>query len=349
MFLHSQSLISLVVWGGMDAAVYHMPDPNIGEISATVWEHKIGKKPTDVIFTSRAFFFSMGDDGFKEEVNGGRVFELGQEYAENTNFHSYGEMDQLDTTRINVFDALRFDQKICAGTVVISELERLRAEVAAVGAGKYPLLEEKLENGKDSHIADMNRQMLGSASSGTDIGGVQFIISTTPTTGSVGGVNRATFTFHRNRQTSGAQSVSAYDNLRASWTTIYNQCSLGGVKNVPRWVCTDRPSMQGYEQILVAIEQLADAKMKADSDIAFANDMLKFKGAKVYYDEDSVAGNAYFYNNVNLKVAYLKGGWMKMYPPRDPHNQLANTHKVMTVLNLVTNGSRHLGVVSAIT
>jgi len=323
-----------------------MPDPNIGEVASTVWEKKFGTKPTDNIFTSRAFFFSMGKDGFKEEADGGRVFEHGVEFAENTNFHSYGEADELDTTRLSVFDAARYDPKICAGTVTYSALEELRAQARM---GKYDVMAEKLENGKDSHISDMNRQMLGDGVPANDIDGIQFLISTTPTTGSVGGINRATFSFWRNRQNSGAQSVSAFDNLRSSWTTTYNQCSLGGIKNTPRWICTDRPSMQGYEQILVAIEQIAEAKMKDQADIAFSNEMLKFKGAKVYFDEDAAAGNAYFYNNTNLKVDYYKGGWMKIFPPRDPHNQLMMVHKVATFCNLATNGSRHLGVVSALT
>lgn len=322
-----------------------MADPNIGELSATVWEKKFGTRPTDNIFLSRAFFFSMGKDGFREEADGGRVFEYGVEFAENTNFHSYGEVDELDTTRISVFDAARFDPKICAGTVVISELERLRAQARS---GKYDLLKIKLENGKNSHISDMNRQLLGAGAGANDIQGIQIPISTTPTTGSVGGINGATFSFWRNRQNSGAQSVSAYDNLRSALTTTYNQCSLGGVKNIPRWVCTDRPSFQGYEQILVAIEQIAQMQMKEKADIAFANEMLRFKGATMFFDEDASAGNAYLYNNTNLKVDYYKGGWMKMYPPKDPHNQLVLVNKVATFCNLGTNARRHLGVVNAI-
>lgn len=322
-----------------------MADPNLGQPASSFWEARMGKKPTDNIFTSRAFFLSMGKDGFKEESGGGRVFEYGVMFAENTNFHSYGEADELDTTRISVFDAARYDQKIVAGTVVYSELERLRSES---GGGKFDYLPEILNNGMDSMKADMNRQMLGSATTGTDITGIQAIISSTPTTGSVGGINRATFSFWRNRQNSGAQSVSAYDNFRSALTTTYNQCSLGGVKNTPRWVQTDRTSFQGYEQILVAIEQIAEARMKDDSDIAFKNDMLKFKGAVMFFDEDAVASEARMYNNVNLKVPYLKGGWMKLFPPNDPYNQLMVVQKSMTVCNLATNASRHLGVVTAI-
>ena len=323
-----------------------MADPNIGQAAASFWESRMGKKPTDNIFTSRAFFLSMNKDGFKEEVGGGRVFELGVMFAENTNFRSYGEVEELDTTRFNVFDAARFDQKILAGTIVYSELERLRS---LNGGGKFDYLAEILNNGMESHKADLNRQLLGSATTGNDINGIQVVISSTPTTGSVGGISRAAYSFWRNRQNSGAQSVSAYDNFRSALTTTYNQCSLGGVKNIPRWVQTDRASMQGYEQILVAIEQIAEAKMKQDSDIAFENEMLKFKGARMFFHEDAVAGEARLYNNVNLKVAYLKGGWMKMFPPNDPYNQLAVVHKTMTVANLVTNASRHLGVVTAIT
>jgi hypothetical protein len=323
-----------------------MTDVNLGEVGASTWEARMGKKPTDNIFNSRAFFFSMGKDGFKEESNGGRVFEYGVEFAENSNFHAYGEMDELDTTRIQVFDAARFDQKICAGTVVFSELERLRN--SGDGSKLDDYMASKVDNGRNSHIADMNRQMLGLGTSSIEIEGIQKIISTTPTTGSVGGINGQTWTFWRNRQNSGAQSVSAFDNLRSALTTTYNQCSLGGVENVPRWVMMDRPSFQGYEQILVAIEQIAEARMKETGDIAFKNEFLKFKGAQAFFDEDAPAGNAYLYNNTNLKVPYLKGGWMKMYPPRDPHNQLTSVNKVMTVANLASNARRHLGVVNSI-
>src|SRR5688572_864311 len=80
-------------------------DPQLGQVAASVWEAKIGKKPTDNIFTSRALFFAFGEDGFKEEVDGGRLFERSVEYAENTTHAVQGELDNLDTSRIDVFDA----------------------------------------------------------------------------------------------------------------------------------------------------------------------------------------------------------------------------------------------------
>lgn len=323
-------------------------DPNLGEVAATVWEQKFGSKPTDNIFLSNALFYFLGEQGFKEEADGGRLIEFGLEYAENSTFKSYSELDTLDTTRVSVFDAARFDWKINAGTVVYSELERLRAQAAS---GKYDLIAEKLENGKTSHIAAMNRQMWsdGTGNGAADIGGVQLIISSTPTTGSVGQINRATFSFWRSQQTSGAKTTTAFDNLRAAMRSIYNQCSRGGVEETPMAWMTTRTVFEGYESILIANEHITYEDKRQGADAGIKNTLLKFKGADGSYDEAAPSGNLYFFNNQALKFVYLSGGWMKMYPKVDPANQLANVHKVATFGNLGTNQSRRLGVVTAIT
>lgn len=324
-----------------------MPDPNIGQLAASVWEAKIGTKPTDNIFNSRALFYALNKKGFKEQTDGGRLIEMPIMYAENTTFKSYGEFDLLDTTRIDVFDAARYEWKIAAGTVVYSDLEELRAQA---GNRKFDVLAEKLENGKDSHIANLNRQMWsdGSGNGGKDIEGIQKIISTTPTLGVLGGINRATFPFWRNRQVTGSLSLTPFDNLRSSWTTCYNLCGLGGLKKLPTSIVTTRPIMEGYEGTLVPNSRYERSDRTDHGDAGFANDALQFKGAPVFFDEDAPAGNAYFINSDNLKVVYLKGGWMKMYPEVDPANQLSNVHKVATFCNMATNAERHLGVVSAI-
>lgn len=324
-----------------------MADVAIGQLAASVWEAKIGDKPTDNVFNSRALFFALNKGGFKQQTDGGRLIEFTLAYAENTNFHSYGEFDELDQSRISTFDASRFEWKIAAGTVVYSELERLRA---AAGNRKFDVIAEKLDNGKESHIADLNRQMWsdGTGNGSQDIGGVQLLISSTPTTGTVGGINRATWSFHRNRQNSGAMTSTAFDNIRSVWTTTYNQCSLGGLKKQPQSIITTRTIHEGYAGTMVQQIRYGRKEQSGAADANFLNEALQFMGADVFYDEDAPAGNAYFVGDT-LKVVYLKGGWMKMYPEVDPANQLSNVHKVATFANMGTNASRHLGVCTAIT
>jgi hypothetical protein len=323
-----------------------MPDPNLGQVAASVFEAKVGKKPTDNIFNSRALFYLLGEQGFKEEVSGGRLFEVSIEYAENTTHAMQGEMDEIDTTRIDVFDAARYNQKIAAGTVVYSDLEKLRN---AAENRKFDVIAGKLENGKNSHIALLNRQMWGDGTGPNDIDGVQKLISITPTTGTVGGISRSAFSFWRNKQTSGAKTATAFDNLNAALRSIHNQCSLGGTENKPTGVVGDRASFEGYESTLVTLNRYMKDDRKSGGDAAFMNDALEYKGLPMMYDEDAPAGEFRFVNKKFLKVWYLAGGWMKMYPAVDPANQLSNVHKLATFLGMGTTASRHLGVVSAIT
>ena len=189
----------------------------------------------------------------------------------------------------------------------------------------------------------------GTGNGSQDIGGVQLIISTTPTTGSVGGINRATWSFWRNQQDTGTKTTNAFDNLRSAMRSNYNKCSRGGVEETPQAWITTRTVFEGYESILLANERIEYIDKKQGADAGIKNTLLKFKGADGSFDEAAPSGNLYFFNNQNLKLCYLSGGWMKMYPKVDPANQLSNVHKVASFLQMGTNNSRRLGVVSAIT
>lgn len=325
-----------------------MADPNLGQVPATAWEAVMTDKPTDNIFTSQALLYLFGEKGFKEDAAGGRLFEDTIEYATNPTFKSYGEMETLDTTRIDVFDAARYEQKIFAGTVVFSDLEELRN---AVENRKVDVIKGKLSNGSNSATEALDLMLYGdgTGNGGKDMDGLAKHVSSTPTTGTVGGINAASFSFWRNRQTSGAKTSTAFDNYRAALTSIYNQCSLGGTERTPTGIISDRASFEGYESLLVAIERLFRADAKKDADISFVNDAIAFKGKPYVYDEQATSGTAFVLNNNYLKVSYLKGGWMKMKDPVEPANQLARVHRVLTVGNMTSKARRHNGVVTAIT
>lgn len=300
--------------------------------------------PQDNYFTSQQLLSLFGSDGFKEQANGGTLFEDTIEYAGNTTFKSYSELETLDTTRINVFDCARYDQKIYAGTVVFSDLEELRN---AAENRKIDIIAAKLENGISSSRQYLNQMLWldGTGNGGKDLDGLAKFISATPTTGTVGGIDRGTFPFWRNRQNSGAKTTTIYDNLVSAVTTTYNQCSLGGSEMAPTGLCSDRATYEGYESTMVKIERMTTDD-HANGDIAFKNN-LAFKGKPWVYDEDATADQVQLLNNAVLKVSYLKGGWMKMKDPIDPANQLSTVHKVITVGNMTAKACRHLGVVTS--
>ena len=322
-----------------------MADPNIGQAAASVWSNVIGAQPSDQIRGALALFQILGDDGFKEEAGGGYTFDFSLEYANNPSFGSVGEFDTLDTTRYDTFDCAQYSWKINAGTVVYSELERLRS---TAGSQKFDVIAQKLENGKNSHLAAMNTQLFGdgTGNAGKDFDGLTKIIPTSPITGTVGAINRATFSWFRSQTTSAAKTTTAFDNLRSTWRSTYNKCSRGGTQEFPTGIVTSRTVMEGYEGTLIANERyLMEGKKSRSANGGMDNSGLMFKTCDVKYDEDcSPSDSAYFLNPKVLKLVYLKGGWMHMYPQVDPANALSNVHKVATFANLGTSNSRRLGV-----
>lgn len=319
-----------------------MATVNQGQVIATVWEQKLGGKPRDNIFTSRALFYALGPKGFKQQADGGRLIEFTIEYAENSTNGMIGELDTLDTTRIDVFDCARFDWRIAAGTVTFSDLEELRA---AASSGKIDLVAEKLDNGRDSHIALLNRQCWGAGTGSNDIDGLQKLISTSPTSGTVGGIDRASFSFWRNKAGDATKTTTQFDNLRAKMRNVYNSCSLGGVKMKPKVAITDQTTFEGYEGILLANERIEYQDKQKGADAGILNGSLLFKDIPLFYDEDAAAASVFFLNPEVLKFVYLKGGWMKLKPAVEPANQLASIYRIATFGNLGTSASRHLGVV----
>jgi len=326
-----------------------MAEPNIGQVAASAWEYVHSGGPTDNIFTSQALLFLLREGGYEEYADGGRLFEYDVEYAVNPTFKSVSEMEQLDTTRADVFDAARYEQKIWAGTVTFSDLEGLRN---AVGGRKFDIVKKKLKNGTNSALEGMDGMLFGdgTGNGGKDMNGLKSIIPDDPTTGTVGGINAATWTFWRSRQTAGTKTTNAFDNLRASLESVHNQCSLGGTDKKPTGLVTTRTVFEGYMSLITTIERLVkDGGGEAEADLGWLNDAIRFKGIPMVYDEQCNSGTAYFVNKNFLKLTILKGAWMKMKQPVDPADQLATVHRVMTVGNLCASARRHLGCVTAIT
>ena len=322
-----------------------MPDPNVGVIIASSWNALVNDTPEDNIFIDNWLLNRIkAGDGFLA-VDGGDIITASLEYAVNGTVGSYTDTEAISTTRQDVFDRAQFTWKEYAGTVVHSELENA---INQGGARKFDLLDRKLKNLKSSfdRVFDIDMHSDGTGNNSKQIGGLQARILTSPTTGTTGGINRANFSFWRNQQASGAKTTSAFDNLRASWRSIYNLCSNGVAGEHPKFIETDRASFEGLEGLLLANERFTT---KEQADGGFKNEVLKFKGALAAYGPNVVAGSAYFMNPMFIKLAYQKGHWYKAGETVEPANQTVKVFKVHTIAQLIVTNMRMLGVVNGIT
>ncbi len=321
-----------------------MPNPNVGQTQASSWEAVVGTKPEDNIFDEYWLLDQLSKGKSFLSVNGGRTINGPVEYAVNTTVRSYSDTETLDTTRIDVFDEFQYNWKEYAGTVVMSELERAKNQ----GEGqKFGLEAAKMENLRNSMRKALNEGCFsdGTGNSSKDIGGLLHIVPDDPTTGTVGSINRGTFTFWRSQQTT--DNGSSFNALRSNMRIAYNNASSGAFAKHPDYWVTSQTVFEGYEGLLTTNEQVT-SKEKGQFDAGFKNEYAMFKGIPGSFDEDCDSDNLYFLNYQNLKLAYQKGYWFKGFPAVDPANQTVDVFKVMTIANLISNNPRRLAVITSI-
>jgi hypothetical protein len=321
-----------------------MASPNDGVTIAASWNALVNDKPEDNIFADYWLLNTLKQGESFLSVAGGDEITASLEYAMNGTVAFYSDTETISTSRTDVFDRAEYAWKEIAGTLLQSELENA---INQGSAKKFDLLDGKMRNLRSSLDDALNASLYsdGSGTGGKELGGLQLLISSTPTTGTVGAINAATFSFWRNQQSSGAQSSSAFDNLRATMRSIYNSCSNGVAGKHPRYAVTTQTVFQGYEGLLLVNERFED---KSQGDGGFKNENLKFKGATISYDGDCPSGLMYFYHPSFLKLAYLKGHWYKMTGPIRPSNQTADVYQVSARCNVISANRRMLGVVTAI-
>lgn len=322
-----------------------MAVPNRGQIVAAAWEDYVKTDPADQVFN---FFWLL------ENLKVGDSFRKGAgdpitgtiEYAINTTVKSMSELETLDVNRVDVFDRYEYAWKFVGGLIVMSEFEK---QVTSGGAGKFDLEAGKIDNLKKTIQSTINTDLFsdGSGTGGKQAGGLQYIVSTTPTTGTVGAINRATYSFWRNQQTSGAKTSTAYDNYKGAMRSIYNLCSSGVGMQTPEFAVTNRTDFEGYESLSVTIERLNRSSATDKLLSGFKGDHVMFKDIPMSFDFAAPSGNTYILNRRNLFIRYML--WMKAFPPNTPVNQFIDVVKVLTLYNLCSDNPRRLGVVSATT
>jgi hypothetical protein len=322
-----------------------MANPNAGQRVAANWELVVKTKPEDQIHDDYWLLNQLSQgEGFVGK-GGGDYIVCPIEYTLNGTVASYSDLDVISTTRYDVFDRYEAQWKEYAGSYAISDLESDRN----AGEGQvFDLRAAKLESLKNSIRSTFNSDLFGAgtANSSKVFTGLQALVSATPTSGTVQGVDRSSYSFARNQQVTGTNTTSAFDNLRASMRSAYNQASNGISSDHPSFGVTTRTVFEGFEGLLLANERFSD---KGSGDGGFKNEVLKFKGMKLSFDNDCLSGAMYLLNPKFLKLVYKTGAWMKAQPAQRPVNQTADFVVIRTMANLFTTNPRRLAVISAIT
>lgn len=257
-----------------------MAVPNISEIVTTTINSR-SRKLADNMSDNNAILHRLRERGRIKTVSGGESIYQEISFTDNSTVKNYSGYESLDVSPSEVFSAAEFDWKQKAVAVTISGLEELK------NSGKermIDLLESRIENAEMSMENSVASDMYsdGTGDGGKQIGGLQHLVADSPSTGTVGGIDRSATigTFWRNiafdATTDGGAAASS-SNIQGYMNKVYLQLVRG--TEAPDLILADNNYYGFYLASLQTIQRVTSDKM---AQAGFTS--LKYMGADVVLD-----------------------------------------------------------------
>ena len=211
-----------------------MASPNLSELVTTTLRNR-SRQIADNVTSNNAILLRLSEKGKVRPFSGGQNITQELSYAENSTAMWYSGYETLDISPADTLTAAEFTIKQAAVSVSISGLEELQ------NSGKermIDLLEARIENAERTlqNTISVGLYSDGTGTSGKQLDGLQSLVADTPTSGTVGGINRATYSFWQNvtydATTDGGAAASA-SNIQTYMNAVYAQLVRG----------TDRPDL----------------------------------------------------------------------------------------------------------
>lgn len=246
-----------------------------GEIVSTTLRSRTGEL-VDNTSNNNPVLRRLKTRGKIKPWRGGRTIMQEIHYSGNQTYKRYRGYERLDITPSEVIGSYEYDPKYVAIAVTISGEELL---MNYGEAQVIDLLEGRIENAmaEASNGLDVDCCSAGTADGGKQIGGLQLLVATTPTSGTVGGVDRAVYTFAQNSRYLGLTTGGAIK----SATNIQLYMNRTWIKTIrgndqPDVVLMDNNDYAFYETAVQGIQRISSSSM---GDLGF--ETYKYKGADV--------------------------------------------------------------------
>lgn len=232
-----------------------MAIPGLSEIVTTTIQSRSGKL-ADNVSKNNAILRRLGKKGNIKPISGGDVILQELDYAENSTYTRYSGYETLNVAPSQVFTAASYNYKQAAVAITISGLEELQ------NAGEeriIDLLESRIRNAERTIANNISGDMYsdGTASGSKQIGGLQLLVSDSPSTPTVGGIPSGTWTFWRNQQA--AAGTIANGSIVGVMNTIYSNLVRGN--DTPDLLIADNNYYNRYLSALQIIQRVTSDEM----------------------------------------------------------------------------------------
>lgn len=329
-----------------------MAFPNLTDIVTTTIQNRSGKL-ADNALRQNALLNYLNKKGNVKPFSGGNVILQELMYNDTTtqNAGSYSGYDVIDITPNSPLSSAQFDIKQYAAAVTISGLEQLqnagKQQIIDLLEGRVAVAEKQLMNQLSAGVYSD-----GTGNGGKNITGLAAAISTTPTSGTYGGINRATWTFWRNVAFSAATdggAAASSANIQSYMNRTLLQVIRGS--DSPDVAVADNNYYRFFLESMQAIQRVTD-----DEDATSGFSALAYYGAgkkmKVYCD-GGIGGSAptnrmYF---INSDYMFFRPHSERNMVPIGGQRQSVNQDAVVKLIgwagNLTTSGAQFQAVLGA--
>jgi hypothetical protein len=241
----------------------------------------------------------------------------------NPNVTTYQYYEELPVAQTDEFLTAKYEFSRVAGTVIISDQEedenRGSAQIFKLVKAKMDVLEESIKEKFSSYLYG--------AGGGRDPYGLQALVPDDPTTGTIGGISRASVPQWR---------TSSYDfngtldetNIEEAFDDLLMDLTVKGEK--PDIILVGRNIYRTYraavrDKVIVNLSELG--KGKGMVDLGFSG--IAHQTIPIVYDEDCPVNKAYFINSKYLRLHVFRHVNMRVKKLSSPWNMDASGNRIV--------------------
>ncbi len=327
---------------------------SISDIIATNIQSRTGEL-ADNVTNNNALLRRLKERGNVKTFSGGNVILQEIMYTDSAtdNTNSYSGYEVLNVSQNSPISAAQFSITQYAAAVSISGLEMIqnsgKEAIIDLLDGRMQVAEAQLANRISQDI-----YLDGTGNSGKNITGLAAAVPDAPSTGTYGGINRATWSFWRSvaysGTTDGGAAVSS-SNIQKYMDSVAVQLIRGTDK--PDLIVCDNNYYSLYLQSLQSIQRITDG---GNSNVGAGFASLKYYGAGMASDvvldggigNDATANHMWF---LNTKYLMFRPHVDRNFVPIGGERQAVNQDAIVKLIgwagNLTSSGPQFCGVLIA--
>lgn len=234
------------------------------------------------------------DNYGKKDTSGGRIWQGIVEYGSNPSITFFDGAQTFSQEVSQTALPIQVQWRYLGGSVGMTKVEMMENRGQAA---LFNIAESRIRQATRTMATVLNGEVYsdGTNYGGKTITGLASLVSTTPTTGTVEGLDAATNPFWRNTAVTSCGSFAANGvkgTAQDLVLTAFNNAT-DGMTDSPNVILSDQATLEYYNRTLLSTTRYLDAQSKT-GDLSFR--ALEYQGVKWYWDRQCPSGRLYGLN-----------------------------------------------------